>query len=101
MYVQPNGPNGLFRQPGGPGTEVFPTNATGVDYFSTAPFNERTGLMFAGCGHSLDYPVLQNEYDEIAGEPVVLVLCATCSFIQYSTTPEIAYSTVYTPTVII
>lgn len=101
MYIQPNGPNGLFRQPGGPGTQVFPAPATGVDYFSTAPFSELSGLQFPGCGHSLDYPTLQNEYDEDTGEQVVLVICSECSFIQYATTPENAYSTVFNPQVII
>lgn len=101
MYVRPNGPNGLFIQPGGPGTPVLPQPVTGVDYFSTQAFNERTGLMFAGCGHSLMYPTLQNEYDEDTGQQVVLCLCSECSFIQYSMTPENAYSTVYNPMVII
>jgi hypothetical protein len=101
MYIQPNGPNGLFRQPGGPGTQVFPAPASGVDYFSTEPFNERSGLMFPGCGHSLDYPMLQQEYDEDTDSPVMLIICAECSFIQYSTSIESALSTVYTPTVVI
>ena len=101
MYVRPNGPNGLFRQPGGPGTQVFPAQVTGTDYFSTRPFSELSGQWVAGCGHFQDYPTLQNEYDEVSGKQVVLVLCSVCSWIQYSTTPELAYSTVFNPQVVI
>jgi amino acid permease len=101
MYVQPNGPNGSFRQPGGPGTQVFPAQVTSVDYFAVTPFSELSGIQVAGCGHYQDYPTLQNEYDEDTGEKVVLIICSVCSYIQYATTPENAYSTVFNPQVVI
>src|ERR1700728_2291946 len=103
FYVLPNGPNGLFTQPGGIGTEVFPRNATGVDYFSTHPFNEMTGPWSSGCGHSLDYPTLQQEVDYSGDEAalVILVLCAECSFINYSLPVADALSTVFNPQVVV
>jgi len=101
MYVQPNGPNGLFRQPGGPGTQVFPAQATGVDYFSTHPFSELSGQMVAGCSHYQNSPMLQQEFDEVSGELVILVLCSVCSFIQYSLPVESALSTVQNPQIVI
>ena len=101
MYVQPNGPNGLFRQPGGPNTQVFPAQATGVDYFSTHPFSELTGVMSAGCGHFQNSPMLQQEIDEDTGELVILVMCSICTYIQYTLPPELALSTVYSPQLVV
>lgn len=101
FYVQPNGNRGLFEQPGGPGTEVFPAQQVGVDYFSTQPFSELTGVFSAGCGHFQDYPTLQQEVDYSSGEPVqtMLVICSVCSYIQYTLPIDQALSTVYQPQV--
>ena len=52
MYIQPNGPNGLFRQPGGPGTLVYPQQQTSVNYYETTPFSELTGVFSAGADTS-------------------------------------------------
>lgn len=99
MYIQPNGPNGLFRQPGGPGTQVYPAQATGIDYFSTHPFSELSGTFSAGCGHYQDYPTMQQELDVVSGKLVMLVICSVCSFIQYTLPIDQALSTVYQPQV--
>ena len=101
MYVQPNGPNGLFRQPNGPNTQVFPAQATGVDYFSTHPFSELSGQMVGGCGHYQNSPMLQQEFDEVSGDLVMLVMCEICSYIQYSLPVEAALSTVQNPQLVI
>jgi hypothetical protein len=101
MYVQPNGPNGLFRQPGGPNTQVFPAQQVGGGYESIQPFNELSGVFVAGCGHSQDSPMVQQEYDEDTGELVSLIICSVCSFIQYSLPVAQALSTVYSPQLVI
>lgn len=101
MYVRPNGPNGLFRQPGGPGTQVFPAQATGVDYFSTHPFSELSGSMVAGCGHYQNSPMLQQEYDEDTNSLVMLIMCEICTFIQYTLPVEAALSTVQNPQLVV
>lgn len=101
MYIQPNGPNGLFSQPGGPGTQVFPAQVTGSDYFSTRPFSELSGLMVAGCAHYQDYPTLQQEYDEVSDSIVMLCLCSVCSYIQFTLPVDVALSTVAQPQIVI
>ena len=101
MYVQPNGPNGLFRQPGGPGTQVFPAQATGVGYFTTHPFSELSGQMVAGCCHYQNSPMLQQEYDEDTDSLVMLVMCSICSYIQYTLPVAEALSTVENPQLVI
>lgn len=99
MYVQPNGPNGLFRQPGGPGTLVYPQQTTGVDYFSTKPFSELTGMFSCGCGHFVNEPMMQQEYDENTNGLIMLIICPICSFIQYTLPVDRALSTVQQPQV--
>ena len=101
MYVQPNGPNGLFKQPGGPGTQVFPAQVTSVDYFQVTPFSELTGTMSAGCGHFQNAPTLQQEYDEESDQLVILVICNVCSYIQYFLPVADILSTVYNPITVI
>ena len=101
MYIQPNGPNGLFRQPGGRVRLSYPQQQTSVNYYETTPFSELTGVFSAGCGHFQNYPTMQQEYDEITGQPVMLITCAICSFIQYTLPVEQALSTVQQPQVVI
>lgn len=101
FYVQPKGNNGMFTQPGGPGTQVFPAQVTSVDYFAVTPFSELTGSMAAGCGHFQDYATLQQELDEDTGELVMLIICSVCSYIQFSLPLAQALSTVDQPWIVI
>jgi hypothetical protein len=101
FYVQPHGNNGQWTQPGGPNTQVFPAQATGVDYFSVHPFSELTGYQVAGCGHYQNCPTLQQEYDEDTDQLVILVICSLCSYIQYGLPVAQVLSTVYNPVTII
>lgn len=90
-----------WQQPGGVGTQVFPAQAMGVDYFSTVPFNEFSGLQFSGCGHSLNTPLIQREYDYNEQSSVALICCPLCGYVNNAIYPfEAALDTVYQPMVI-
>lgn len=98
--------NGVqWSQPGGPGTIVFPQQQNGEFLNYPVPgqfFIEATGLFVASCGHWMDYPRIQRAYDEMLDTSVALVLCAMCSFIQYSIAPyELIYDPVQNPVIII
>lgn len=97
FYIQPNGFNGQWTQPGGVGTQVFPADATGNDYFSTAPFSEASGIFVSACSHSVNYPTLIQDVDVTTGEQIMLVVCPKCSYINYVLPLEQALSTVQTP----
>lgn len=99
----PGGLNNIaWSQPGGPGTPVYPQQEVGGAYESTVPFNERTGMFSAGCGHSMNQALVQREYDYDNDISVALVLCPLCGYTQYSISPfEAALSTVYQPWLVI
>lgn len=101
LYIQPNGPNGLFTQPGGPNTPVYPQQQTSVDYFEVTPFSELTGLFSCGCGHFVNYPTLYRDIDVTTGEAIMAVTCSVCSFLQYVLPYEDALDTVFNPVVVI
>lgn len=91
-----------WSQPGGPGTQVFPQQQVGVDYISIDPFNELTGIMSVGCGHFINTPLIQREYDYDTGESVALCTCPLCGYIQEAIEPfEAALDTVAIPQLII
>jgi hypothetical protein len=84
----PGGLNGVkWQQPGGPGTEVFPQQQTSVELLAITPFSERTGIQASGCGHSIDQPYLQQEYDNDTGSSCMLVCCPMCGFVNYVIEP--------------
>ena len=88
-----------------PGGLVYPQQQN--DPFVNYPvpgqfFVELTGLWVAGCGHWMDLPLLQLEFDYPSGQNVMLVCCSLCSYIQYAINPWTeAYDPVQTPIVII
>lgn len=100
LYI-PNYNGVAWQQPGGIGTQVFPAQQVGGAYESIQPFNEMSGAMTAGCGHSQNAPLLQQEYDEDSGELVILVLCSICSYTQYALPVAQVLSTVYNPVTVI
>ena len=88
FYVQPNGPRGIWTQPGGPGTTVFPQQQNGP--FANYPvpgqfFSETTGLFVVGCGHWVDQAYVYYDTDTTTNPPtpVVAVTCPLCSYVQY------------------
>jgi hypothetical protein len=95
----PGGLSGIkWTQPDGVGGLVYPQQITGGAYLSTAPFNERTGVFMAPCGHSMNEPLVQREYDYDTGSSVALICCELCGFVVYTLEPfEAALDTVYQP----
>jgi hypothetical protein len=96
LYLQPHGPNGYWRQPGGPYTEVFPAqvvqpNST-IAPFSTAPVSEQTGVMSFPCGHFVDMPMIYRDIDVTTGKSVALVTCPQCSIIAQAISPYEAWA---------
>lgn len=90
--------NVKWSQPGGPGTLVYPQQQTGVDYFSTKPFSELSGVMSAPCGHFFNAPLVQREFDYNTGKSVALICCFLCGYVIYTLEPfESALDTVQQP----
>lgn len=86
MY-QPGGPNGFFTQPGGPGTQVFPTqkNAAPWPEWPAAGgmiIQEYSPWWSPQCGHSIKMWRLIQEYDYVENESVMLVCCNVCTLVQ-------------------
>ncbi len=80
FYVQPNGPNGIWTQPGGPGTIVYPRQVqASSNLFSVEPFSELTGMFIGSCGHSFDSITLYRSYDYVGQTSVALICCPLCS----------------------
>lgn len=87
----PGGLNGVaWKQPGGPGTQVFPQQQTSVDLLSITPFSELTGVMFSGCGHSIDQPLIQTEFDYETNESCALICCPMCGYVNWVVEPASA-----------
>lgn len=93
------GRNGIaWSQPSGIGTAVLPGPVTSVSYFETTPFSELSGVFRPGCGHSVNEPLIQREYDYTTSSSVALCCCPECGYVQYTIEPfEDALSTVMQP----
>jgi hypothetical protein len=101
LYPLNGGLGGFWKQPV-PGGIVYPQQATGVDYFSTKPFSELTGVFNSLCGHSLNYPLIQREYDYDTSSSVALVCCCLCGVVNWTIEPfEAILDTVYIPTTVV
>ena len=84
----PGGLNNIkWSQPGGAGTLVYPQQQTGVDYFSTKPFSELSGQFSCGCGHFVNEPLIQREWDFVTDSSVALICCPMCGYVQYTLEP--------------
>lgn len=94
--------NVKWAQPGGVGTLVYPTQIVGGGYFSTEPFSELTGIFRVGCGHSVNYALLQQEYDYETKSSCILCLCPLCGYTQSAIEPaSAALSTTEYPWIVI
>lgn len=83
LYIQPNGPNGIWTQPGGVGTTVFPQQVqANSDILSIEPFSELTGTYMFGCGHSCNMCQIYKDVDTSDNVPVAILACAQCSYVQ-------------------
>ena len=93
------GLNGVaWQQPGGIGTQVFPAPVVSVAYFEVTPFSELSGVFRPGCGHSVNMPLIQQEWDYVNNVSVALCCCPECGFVCYTLSPfSAALSTVFQP----
>lgn len=84
FYIQPNGPNGYWHQPGGPGTPVIPPLQVQAnsELLSIEPFTEKTGVYIFGCGHSVNRAQIYTDWDYETEMTVALIACPMCSFVQ-------------------
>ena len=81
----------FFTQPGGPGTEVFPTQANAIPWLAyPIPgliLNEYSPWWAPSCGHSIKFWKIIREQDYTTNSSVALVCCSICSFIQSTIEP--------------
>jgi len=97
LYPSPGGLGGFWEQPT-PGGLVYPQQRSGGPYLSIEPFTEFSGVFRSLCGHSLNYPLVQREYDYNTGSSVALICCSLCGVVNWSIEPfEAALDTVYEP----
>jgi len=96
MYYQGsfNGVANFYTQPGGPGTQVFPANQRNTVWSAwpgaaTMTINEVANWVNPGCQHVVKMFTVIQEFDYVLGQPVQLLTCPTCSYVQravYGTT---------------
>lgn len=76
----------FFTQPGGPGTQVFPTQANAIPWTQWPVaaggmiINEYVPWWSPACGHSIKTFKLIREYDYETNQSCCLVCCEICSF---------------------
>jgi hypothetical protein len=90
----------FFTQPGGPGTQVFPTQKNAVPWTDwpaagVMVINEYVPYWSPGCLHSIKVIKLIPEWDYVNNVSVMLLCCQVCSYIQrYLTPQEEAYNSI-------
>jgi hypothetical protein len=81
----------FFTQPGGPGTKVIPTQENAQpwpDYpVQGLVINEYNPWWSPGCGHSIKFWMVVQEWDYGSGQSVALVCCSVCSYVQNAIEP--------------
>ena len=81
----------FFTQPGGPGTQVFPTQQNAApwpDYpIPGLVIQEYSPWWAPGCGHSIKFWKVIREYDYTTSSSVALVTCEICSYVQNTIEP--------------
>lgn len=101
LYPSPGGRGGFWTQ-AVPGGIVEPQQQTSVSYFEVTPFSERSGIQSAPCGHSLNLPLIQREFDYTTNESVALICCEMCGFVVWTISPfEAALNTVQLPYLVV
>jgi hypothetical protein len=88
LYPQPGGINGIWTQPGGPNTTVYPKQESGnTDLFTQVPYNELTGQYIGSCGHSFNSCMVFREYNYNDDISVALLSCPQCGCVQRTVQP--------------
>jgi hypothetical protein len=84
----------VWKQPGGPGTEVFP-QAPSLFPQVFQGYQQQVmsypSLYVAGCGHQFNCYEIFEVLSPADGHQVALVCCPTCSFIQQVIDPYSSY----------
>jgi hypothetical protein len=88
---QPGGPNGIFSQPGGIGTAVYPTQQNSQPWLDWPVvgliINEYVPWWSPGCGHSIKTWKVIREWDYETSMSVALVCCEVCTYVQSKVEP--------------
>jgi hypothetical protein len=82
----------FFTQPGGPGTQVFPTQANATPWAAwpaagVMVLQEYSPWWAPGCGHSVKTLKVIREFDYETNSSVALVCCEICSYLQRTIEP--------------
>jgi hypothetical protein len=81
----------FFTQPGGPGTQVFPTQANNIpwtDYPTVGlVLSEISPWWFPPCLHSIKSWKLIREFDYETNQSCCLICCEVCSFVVRAVIP--------------
>ncbi len=76
----------FYTQPGGIGTQVFPTQANAVPWpeypVPGLILNEYVPWWAPGCGHSIKYWKIFKEWDYDTNQSCALVCCPACTYVQ-------------------
>lgn len=81
----------FFTQPGGPGTEVFPTQVKGQQWIdwpvAGMVINEWMPWVTPGCQHSVSWFSIVHEFDYDTNQSAALLLCPICGYCQRAVEP--------------
>lgn len=76
----------FWTQPGGPGSQVLPTQRNGEpwqDYpVPGLVIQEMSPWFVPGCLHSIKYWAIVREWDYLTNQSCALVTCPVCSYVQ-------------------
>lgn len=88
MYYQGqmNGTPGFYSQPGGPNTQVFPTQKNAAPWpqypIPGLVIQEFSPWFAPGCLHSIKFWKIIHEWDYTTDMDCALICCSLCSYVQ-------------------
>src|SRR5271170_5574259 len=81
----------FYTQPGGPFTEVFPTQRNSVQWpeypIPGLVIQEYSPWWSPGCGHSIKSFKIIREFDYPENSDIALICCEVCSYVQATIEP--------------
>ncbi len=81
----------FYKQVGGPGTKVIPTQQNGPwsawPAQGSVPIVEYLPIWAPGCGHADSFWKIVREFDYNTNQSCALVLCSQCGYCQQSIEP--------------
>lgn len=81
----------FFTQPGGPGTQVLPTQQNGTPWVDFPVIGlviqEYQPWWAPGCGHAIKVLKCIREWDYETDQSVALICCEVCSYVQRTIEP--------------